>query len=333
MLTPISLYPNVSSAPLSGNSTVTTGAHMVPNSFDYFGRSRDRRSGDNVVDETTGRPRLVTIIPKSRNKPLERQTRLGRRSLRNVGIMADAVKSFGGSLDKPMTLYLNHRSAHPPSSRNRRPRVNDIWTHETISWMTALEIAGIAIGGLASVTSLHGTRTDSTQGLNLTWQDLLRARRFQSASERIIRHRISSHKEELSVVSTSSSAPQSLPRDPSSDEVVEQLKQSKSLSSHERRLLPCIVSPSQLASTSFLDVHLPFATIDSIRTIISLPLLFPEAFQGGILKDHTTSGALLFGPPGTGKTLLARAVASESGARMLAVQVSAAGMKFIAEFG
>ncbi|KAH7339159.1 P-loop containing nucleoside triphosphate hydrolase protein, partial [Rhizoctonia solani] len=54
-----------------------------------------------------------------------------------------------------------------------------------------------------------------------------------------------------------------------------------------------------------------------IRTLVSLPHLFPEHFQTGILKSHSLGGALLFGPPGTGKTLVAQAVAKESGVRML----------------
>ncbi|KAL7412815.1 P-loop containing nucleoside triphosphate hydrolase protein, partial [Mrakia frigida] len=58
------------------------------------------------------------------------------------------------------------------------------------------------------------------------------------------------------------------------------------------------------------------------RSVVSLPLLFPEAFSTGILKNHSTSGALLFGPPGTGKTLLVRALAKESGARMMSIQPS-----------
>ena len=75
-------------------------------------------------------------------------------------------------------------------------------------------------------------------------------------------------------------------------------------------------------STTFNQVHLPPHTIDSVRTLVSLPLLHPQAFSHGILKQHTMTGALLFGPPGTGKTLVVRALAKESGARMLIIKPS-----------
>lgn len=75
-------------------------------------------------------------------------------------------------------------------------------------------------------------------------------------------------------------------------------------------------------NTSFNQVHLPAHTIDSVRTIASLPLLHPAAFQQGILKQHSMTGCLLFGPPGTGKTLVVRALAKEAGCRMLAIQPS-----------
>ena len=74
--------------------------------------------------------------------------------------------------------------------------------------------------------------------------------------------------------------------------------------------------------TSFDQVHLPTHTIDSVRTIVSLPLLHPQAFQKGILKQHGMTGCLLFGPPGTGKTLVVRALAKEAGCRMIAISPS-----------
>ncbi|XP_006458194.1 hypothetical protein AGABI2DRAFT_199581 [Agaricus bisporus var. bisporus H97] len=105
------------------------------------------------------------------------------------------------------------------------------------------------------------------------------------------------------------------------DEVVERLKNDGELDDHEERLLPCFVNSATMP-TSFEQVHLPQHTIDSVRTIVSLPLLHPQAFKQGILKEHVMTGCLLFGPPGTGKTLVVRALAKEAGCRMLAVSPS-----------
>lgn len=105
------------------------------------------------------------------------------------------------------------------------------------------------------------------------------------------------------------------------DEVIERVKADTSLDAHEKRLLGCIVDPTTLP-TSFQHVHVPVKTVDAIRTMVSLPLLYPKAFTEGVLKSHSMTGALLLGPPGVGKTLLARAVAKESGARMLMVKPS-----------
>ena len=45
--------------------------------------------------------------------------------------------------------------------------------------------------------------------------------------------------------------------------------------------------------------------------------MHPDAFKAGILGREASGGVLLYGPPGTGKTMLCRALAKESGARML----------------
>jgi ATP-dependent 26S proteasome regulatory subunit len=75
-------------------------------------------------------------------------------------------------------------------------------------------------------------------------------------------------------------------------------------------------------TTTFEDVCIPSKTIDSLRTIISLSLLYPAAFKTGVLGKEAIGGVLLYGPPGTGKTLVCRALARESGARMLQVKPS-----------
>ena len=69
--------------------------------------------------------------------------------------------------------------------------------------------------------------------------------------------------------------------------------------------------------TTFDDVCVQDNIKDSLRTTVSLPLMYPDAFKTGILGREASGGVLLYGPPGTGKTMLCRALAKESGARML----------------
>ncbi|KAJ3277569.1 hypothetical protein HK104_003197, partial [Borealophlyctis nickersoniae] len=102
------------------------------------------------------------------------------------------------------------------------------------------------------------------------------------------------------------------------------------LSKHEERLLnQCLVKPAMM-STTFSSVGGLARTKRVIDELIRLPLQRPELFKTGILKQSTT-GILLFGPPGTGKTMLARAVAGESGANFLNVQMSHVSSMWVGE--
>ncbi|KAI3613131.1 mitochondrial aaa [Moniliophthora roreri] len=105
------------------------------------------------------------------------------------------------------------------------------------------------------------------------------------------------------------------------DAVIQRVRNSSDLTQHEKRLLSCIVDAKSL-STSFEDVILNKQIIQGLRSIVSLPLLHPHHFRTGILSREALSGALLYGPPGTGKTMVCRALACESGARMILIKPS-----------
>ena len=64
--------------------------------------------------------------------------------------------------------------------------------------------------------------------------------------------------------------------------------------------------------------------------VVMLPLQRPELFKQGQLAKPT-KGVLLFGPPGTGKTMLAKAVAAESGANFININLATLTSKWFGE--
>ena len=227
---------------------------------------------------------MLPIIPLERDLDLESKYRTSVRCAITSGLLARALGQLQLGVGDIAPFQSNLR--HTP------------WSDRTISWQEAQSLAVQAVGR-EKKSNAHVTVDD------LISADVARKRDQKNLSERVSRL--------LPPPTQPSAGP---------DPVVSAIRKASDLSKYEKRLLPCIVDATKLASTDFSRVHLPSATIDAVRTMISLPLLHPEAFRSGILGEHSAGGALLFGPPGTGKTLLARAVAAESGARMLAIQAS-----------
>ncbi|KAF9129109.1 hypothetical protein BGW39_004451 [Mortierella sp. 14UC] len=103
--------------------------------------------------------------------------------------------------------------------------------------------------------------------------------------------------------------------------VAKPLVRAEDCNPYERKLLGSIVDPDKI-KTTFKNTITPAETVNALQTMITLPLIRPQLFSQGLLQNEFLSGLLLFGPPGTGKTLLAKAVAKESGARMLEIKAS-----------
>ncbi|KAM0721550.1 hypothetical protein Q7P37_002475 [Cladosporium fusiforme] len=104
----------------------------------------------------------------------------------------------------------------------------------------------------------------------------------------------------------------------------------KTCNPHETRLLAGVVDPANI-KTGFNDVHASPESIEALKSMTTLSLLRPDAFEYGVLANDRLTGLLLYGPPGTGKTLLAKAVAKESGATVLEVSGAQIYEKYVGE--
>jgi hypothetical protein len=240
---------------------------------------------------------VITLLPETRDLAKESADRITRRQLLNAALIAKAVEKAGGILASPL--------------ESLAAVDDDEWGHLVATWSSAQQLGSIAVG--QALSQLRGEREVVPSPLVIGWDFARLALRLENHDDERIARAIGAGVKRSTMPSESLEA---------ADTTIADVKASIQGNQYERRLTFCIVDPAKLQATSFADVHLPEKTIDSIRSMVSLPLLYPQAFRGGILKDHSTSGALLFGPPGTGKTLLARALANESGARMLAIQPS-----------
>ena len=242
------------------------------------------QSSEEEVSERKLLWQALPIVPLERDLELEARTRTTWRQTVSSKLLVRALEQLEATVGD-VEQFQAATSSSP-------------WAERTISWHQAQELAIQAVG------------RQQKKGSKITVSELVSADDAREQDRKDLSQRIG---QLLPPQAQSSGGP---------DPVVSALRKSPDLNKYEKRLMPCIVDAQKLSATDFSRVHLPSATIDAIRTMVSLPLLYPEAFRTGILGEHSAGGALLFGPPGTGKTLLARAVAAESGARMLAIQVS-----------
>ncbi|KDR81536.1 hypothetical protein GALMADRAFT_239539 [Galerina marginata CBS 339.88] len=285
-------------------------------------------TSDSAGDTSSQFFRSSVLVPGSRSINLERETRIERRREINELTMRMGVGAVGGLIDpKPASSefslpkpQLDQPASDAPSMTS--DSIWEEWGNKVEVWSNVRKIADRAMGSMMVLQLLNNQEKAALAPTIVPWSAVQTA---WGSSRSLSNTRKNWLKETMGappLTSTEAEGNEKLMNAGSeADKVVESIKNDPDLEQHEARLLPCIVD-SLAIKTTFNQVHLPSHTIDSIRTIVSLPLLHPHAFQQGILKEHSMTGCLLFGPPGTGKTLAVRALAKEAGCRMLAISPS-----------
>ncbi|KAL1692346.1 hypothetical protein GGG16DRAFT_51629 [Schizophyllum commune] len=278
--------------------------------------------------------RTSTVVPSVRSTVDERKCRIARRQEINeltmrmgVGASHEAAPEAVVDVASPEPTQAPHpqqdaQPAPPPAfPQEAFDKMRAEWGNKLELWSEVRHVADRAVGSVLAATPGVPRRRSTLEPTPVPWSAVVNA--WQAA-----RNTQTLRKAWAKACSNTKAAREQDEEDDEAedaeengDEIIECVKSDPDLDPHEQRLLPTIVSSASMP-TSFDQVHLPTHTIDSVRTIVSLPLLHPSAFQSGILKEHGMTGCLLFGPPGTGKTLVVRALAKEAGVRMMTISPS-----------
>ncbi|CAA7271773.1 unnamed protein product [Cyclocybe aegerita] len=327
-------FPRLSTRPEGGEASSNPDIIVIGSPVGSSGVSpMDGMSiGIGIMDDSDASSKFFRssiLVPKTRSLPEEREARIARRREINEITMKMAVGAVGGIIESSPTFSEPELESEPEPemeegvSKGTPSPMWEEWGNKIETWASVRKVADSALGSvMASEQALSLQDKATLSPTVVPWASVESA---WTSCHSLLDARKAWLKEAVSQKPFAEDSPETEETlsDPgtSSDKVVEGLKNDPDLDQHQARLLPCIVDTGSIITT-FNQVHLPGHTIDSVRTMVSLPLLHPRAFQQGILKEHSMTGCLLFGPPGTGKTLIVRALAKEAGCRMLAISPS-----------
>lgn len=298
---------------------VVIGGSSMPPMLESMIAQRGMANGSSALESEITTPffRASVLVPGVRLQAEERLCRMSRRREINELAMRMGVGAVGGVLERAEVVEVK-------GERERQEDMWDDWSNQFEPWTSVRQIADRAVGSVVS-SGLPQQKKLALEPTPVPWTTVHHAWAAQRSAHNLrksfMRDSVVKIVKQKDAEEEHEDAEGEETDGEKVDEVVERVRQDPDLEQHEQRLLSCIVDPASL-STTFSQVHLPEHTVDAVRTIVSLPLLHPAAFQQGILKEHGMTGCLLFGPPGTGKTLVVRALAKEAGCRMLIISPS-----------
>jgi hypothetical protein len=248
--------------------------------------------------------RVVGTLPTERDEVEERKERHTERLELNRLLLKKAIGQHGLAFtDASLGDETNQDRPRSEKVLNELQELRDSFATTVWPWTTLQHLATIGVG--YALTSRANQGKDLAPSVpEISWTDLAEASVIEAQAETELEKWKGSQKTSPTIQSAvvhphprpgRKSSNKSDPPKKIIDPLVEKLKKDKTLNAHEKRLLSCIVDHGAVKNTSFDDVAMEEKTKDAVRSTISLPLLYPEAFRTGILAQHASQGVLLYG--------------------------------------